>query len=364
MSEMTAIRIDANLPARRSPGPAPARGRVARDSAAGTAPAAPSRRPGSDDRGPAPRPGGPRAEPPPRAAMARSAAARLRRSMSPRFQATRTPPGARSGNASSTSSPSPPTARATTAGQRPRCRASAASASARTGAASTDPSRPVAATTAARNAAFLRDGSDQQRACGRERGGQRHARDSRRRTRCPGTGRRPRSRRTGIAVRLSTTWASATAAGSRIAVRLIAVVQASSSRAWPSMAVLAAGVEGQAERVEAGIEGVVIRGRERRESPRRASGAARAARPRHAFLMVRVPSIHARRSRRRHRFRTTGAASVFPDPSGSRPGFPEPLADRVTLLRPQCGCRTLAVSRSRRQRALSTDLSRRRTIRG
>ena len=57
------------------------------------------------------------------------------------------------------------------------------------------------------------------------------------------------------AVRLSTTWARATAAGSRMAVRLIAVVQASRSRAWPSIAARASGRERQAAGSQTGVEG-------------------------------------------------------------------------------------------------------------
>jgi hypothetical protein len=46
----------------------------------------------------------------------------------------------------------------------------------------------------------------------------------------------PRARRTASPVRLSTTWRTAIAAGSRIAVRLIAAFQARRRRTWPSIA--------------------------------------------------------------------------------------------------------------------------------
>ena len=73
-----------------------------------------------------------------------------------------------------------------------------------------------------------------------------------------------------------------TAAGSRIAVRLMAVVQASSSRAWPSIAARAPGRQRQRRAPRARR-----RGRRRTPAgaagcPRRASGAARAVGPRHA----------------------------------------------------------------------------------
>ena len=84
----------------------------------------------------------PRARSPPRASRRRARRRPARRirssSRSARFQATRTPPGTRSGNASSTSSASGATARTVTAGQRSRWRRSAASDSART-AATADP---------------------------------------------------------------------------------------------------------------------------------------------------------------------------------------------------------------------------------
>ena len=77
------------------------------------------------------------------------------------------------------------------------------------------------------------------------------------------------------------------------------------------------------------------RARQRRRAggvgcPRRASGAARAIGPRHASCgsraIRRAAPLPTSRSSR-----TAGRASVFRGPSGSRPGFPEPLADHVTL---------------------------------
>ena len=101
-----------------------------------------------------------------------------RRPRSPRFQATRQPPGASSGKASSTSSASAATARAVTAGQRPRWRRSAARASARTAAASTVPARaPVAPRPRSTgSAAFLAIGSTSSARRGGQRGGERDAR--------------------------------------------------------------------------------------------------------------------------------------------------------------------------------------------
>ena len=96
--------------------------------------------------------------------------------MSPRFHATRQPPGSSSGNASSTRSARDATARAVTAGQRPRWRESAARASARTGAASTVSSRPVAAATTDRNRGLLGDRLEEQRPRGRQRRRERDAR--------------------------------------------------------------------------------------------------------------------------------------------------------------------------------------------
>ena len=101
-------------------------------------------------------------DPPPRAAIARCPAASSPAS-SPRFQATRIPPGASSGKASSTSSASEATARAVTAAQRPRWRPSRARASARTAAASTVSASPMALAATDRKARLLGHRLEEQR---------------------------------------------------------------------------------------------------------------------------------------------------------------------------------------------------------
>ena len=193
------------------------------------APRGPGRRPRGPSRG---RPGAP---PGPAAAAASSS------SSGPRFQATRTPPGATSGSAElhelrearhrarGDHRPAPPgrgcRAPASRRGRPPRPPV---------------PSRPVAATTVRRNATFLATESTS-----RTRSGASAAASGRPgkppplpRSRIPVA---PRGASRDTAARLSRTWSRATPAGSRIAVRLIAAVQASSRRTWPSMASRAAG---------------------------------------------------------------------------------------------------------------------------
>ena len=117
-------------------------------------------------------------------------------------------------------------------------------------------------------------------ASSRQRGGERHPGKPAAATRDPGAASAPSRAAAGRAVRLSTTCPVATAAGSRIAVRLIALVQASSSRTWPSIAARAASRERRsrvadepaASRATSYAAGAV-------ECPGRASGAARACDP-------------------------------------------------------------------------------------
>ena len=120
MSDSTAMRTRPNLAVHRSPRPSLARGRIARVRGRAASPravATTSRCPSS----PGTATSRTSSVPPPSAASARSAAASSA-PMSPRFQATRQPPGSSSGNASSTRSARDATARAVTAGQRPRWR--------------------------------------------------------------------------------------------------------------------------------------------------------------------------------------------------------------------------------------------------
>ncbi len=126
------------------------------------------------------------------------------------------------------------------------------------------------------------------------------------------------------------TWATATAAGSRMAVRLIAVVQARRRRACPSMAARAASVRVRSSSFETRLQGVDIGTGEgwgvlnaRRE---------RLARSVHDTPpLVRVPPVRAAPLPASASARTVDSFSVFRGRSGSRPGLPKPLADRVTL---------------------------------
>ena len=157
-------------------------------------------------------------------------------------------------------------------------------------------------------------------------------RESRRPTRGRANASIPRERRTGTAVRLSTTCATATSPGSRIAVRLIATVQASSSRTWPSIAVALPGGQDQAERLEPGAEGVVVRGGEWWET-------LDARRERLTRGLQGTPPVFTCRSSRAAPLPASIVSHhergpVFGRPSGSWPGLPEPLADRVTRVCP------------------------------
>ena len=271
------------------------------------------RRPGSGRRrGPRPPAGRPRAP-------------RRRRSL---FQATSDPPRASSGNASSTSSGSGATARATTAGQRSRWRGSAARSSTRTGATSTVGARPVAATAVSRNDAFLRiDSTSSARSAGNAAA-----------SGMPGEAaaaaevdERPDPEPAKLGNRgeaVDDVAAGRARAGRGAAVRLIAAFQARRRRTWPSIAARAAGVSASPIAARPSSRAASNSG----GSSGRPSNARRERIPRtvQALLLSVVPGgpsgLRSRRRRSSHRW----SISVFRGRSGSRPGFPVPLASPVT----------------------------------
>ena len=134
----------------------------------------------------------------------------------------------------------------------------------------------------------------------------------------------PARRRTRRPVRLSTTWRIAISAGSRIAVRLIAAFQASSSRTWPSIvrrassdsdSPIAARPASRARSYSAGRGG--------RLSTRVGSGSGgRSRHPSCRSCLCGPSGLRSRRRRTSHRARTL----IFRCRSGSRPGLPVPLA--------------------------------------
>ena len=140
----------------------------------------------------------------------------------------------------------------------------------------------------------------------------------------------PRSRRTPTPLRLSTTWAVATAAGSRIAGQVDRLGPGQQQADVTVDGCPRRGRERQREGVEPGLERSVVLGRELR-------GVLDARRERLTQSVhdtppvVRVPSHRAAPLPASASSRTVGFASVFRRPSGSRPGLPEPLADSVTL---------------------------------
>ena len=328
MSETTAIRTGSNLAARRITMAGARRAAGSRGYAAGTWPRAVAttrRWPGSAATGTART----SSEPPPSASIARSGGGQLVAEVAalPGDQAGRPARGA--GRPSSTRSARPATARAVTAGHRPRWRRSAASASARTGAASTVASRPAAATAADRKRAFLATGSSSS---------------------ARAAGSATASGRPGIAAARPEVDEAVDAAVAQDGDRAEAVddVGGRDRRRVADRGQVDGGRPGQqqpgvavdrlpgARRRRSG-RGRPARPRARRrtpagaaECPRRASGAARAVGPRHASCgsraIRRAAPLPASTS-----VRTAGAASVFRGPSGSWPGFPEPLANRVTL---------------------------------
>ena len=279
-----------------------------------------------------------------------------RPSRSPRFQATRQPPGASSGNASSTRSARPATARAVTAGQRPRWRGVGRPAP-RPGPRRPRPYRssPVAATATDRKAAFLAIGSSRSARLGRQDRGERQPRVAAARPEVERTASTPRSRRTRDGAQaVDDVGHVATAAGSRIAVRLIA---ARPGQQQPGVA------------VDGGPGG--RRQGQSRASPGRRSRAASYAGGRSGVSSTRVgsgsrsrsmtrllwfachPSAR-RRSRRRHRLAPQArlrSSAVRPvhgrvSPGPSRTALPSRL--------PQCGCRTVEVRAVRASTGLST----------
>ncbi len=327
---MTAIRIPANLAAGRSPRPPLACAGITR---IGGRDAATRRSPprAGDPRGPERGPGGASRRPPPSASMARSAAASSA-ARSPRFQATRIPPGASSGKASSTSSASPATARAVTAGHRPRWRGVGGQRlgpdGGRLGA---SPGRRPPRSPCVEEAGLLADRLGQQDARRREARSPGAGPGSRRPTRRRRTGRSARSRSSGSGAQaVDDVSRAATAPGSRIAVRLIASCPGQQEAGVPvDRRARASVVRWTPEDVEATWRGRPRRPAADRESRRRASGAAYAVSPRHASSGSRAvqprgaaPGVGIVSHHRR--------GLVFPGPFGSRSGLPEPLADRVT----------------------------------
>ena len=218
---------------------------------------------------------------------------------------------ASSGNASSTSSASGATARATTAGQRSRWRGSAASV---LGPDRARPRRvgasPVAATTVARNVAFLpTDSTSSARAAGSAAASGMPGKPPPlpRSTNASDAPRRRSTRTRGQAV--DDVRRIAIATGSRIAVRLIAAFQARRSRTWPSIAAGRRRSQREPERREARRRGrrSYSGGRSGRPSTRVGSGSrGRSRHPSCRSCLCGPSGLRSRRRRSSHRGRTLG----------------------------------------------------------
>ena len=131
----------------------------------------------------------------------------------------------------------------------------------------------------------------------------------------------------------------AIAAGSRIAVRLIAAFQASSRRACPSIAARASAARRSPRTARpASRASWNAAGSGGQASTRVGSGSRGRSRHPSCWSCLRGPSGLRSRRRLRH---TAPWRSVFHGSSGSRPGFPVPLASPGTRGGFRCGCRTL-----------------------
>ena len=216
-----------------------------------------------------------------------------------------------------------------TVDQRPRWCGSAASVSARVAATATRGPSSGASTTAREERGLLADRFDEQRPGLRQGGCEGDARESPRR--CPRSRNRSCRGRGAAAApsRLSTTWRTATATGSRIAVRLIAGV--------PGEEQTDVAVDrraGSPRRASDPRRRAPRRGRRRTPAGRGGEGSTRVGsgsrgRSRHPSCrscLCGPSGLRSRRRRTSHRPRP----SVFRGSSGSRPGFPVPLAGLVT----------------------------------
>ena len=267
MSDRTAIRMDGQ----RSSGPLTTAAALARRDRAGYAAGAGPRRRHDDQRVAVQRRRGRRAATragrrPARRAPAAPAASSAARS--PRFQATRTPPGASSGTASSTRSARRATARAVTHGQAPRCAGSRPRASARTSATAMDARRPGRRPAAPPPRRPSRGSGPSCRSTRRAAPAARAARSpaagpgSRRPSRGRRTRRRPAREAAGRRSGCRGRGATATSAGSRIGGQ---VDRRGPGEQQPDVAVDRGplpGGEDQAELAEPGLEGVVVGGGE------------------------------------------------------------------------------------------------------
>ena len=173
--------------------------------------------------------------------------------------------------------------------------------------------------------------------------GERQARETRRPTRCPAAASMPSAASGGTAASESRTWRRATSAGSRMAVRLIASVQASRNRTWASIAARAAGARTRpsATRPASSVSWYAA-GSGARSSKRVGSGPLGRSR---APSMWSCTSPSGSRSRRRT-FAAAGVYAVWRHPVGSGPGLPgAPCGWRAPSAHAACGDRTVGPAR-------------------
>ncbi len=270
--------------------------------------------------------------------MARAAAVTSAET-SPRFQAMSTPPGASSGNASSTSSGRAATARARTAGQRSRCSGSPARLLRPTGERRDGPRHPDRRRGGIEEADLLRDGVDEQRRVGRERRGNGQPREP---ATAPQVDEAPEPALAHHGERGEAVDDVPDRNGLRIADRgqVDRLVPGEEESHVPVDRAPLRAAQLDADLLQSGLEGAVIRGGQ-------GWGDVDARRERLALtIQCTPPVLRAVRTcaaplPAATRIAGGGRSSpVRPVPGSS---FPDRLADRVTLP-PRCGCRTLRPS--------------------
>jgi hypothetical protein len=166
----------------------------------------------------------------------------------------------------------------------------------------------------------------------------------------------PRSRKTPTALRLSTTCARATAPGSRIAVRLMAVVQASSRRAWPSIAARDTGSSVSPRARSPASSAAPYAGGSGGVASTRVGSGSRGRSTTRLLWFACHPAVR-RRSRRRHRVALLAACRSSPIHPVRGRVSPCPSWTALPWRLPQCGCRTVEVAAGLRQRGFPRTLA-------
>ena len=157
------------------------------------------------------------------------------------------------------------------------------------------------------------------------------------------------------ALRLSTTWPSATAPGSRIAVRLMARGPGQQQAGVAVDRCARRRVERQPERGEPGVERGVVRRWEGGVSSTRVGSGSRGRSTTRLLWFACHPAAR-RRSRRRHRVAPLAACRSSPIHPVRGRVSPCPSWTALPWRLPQCGCRTVEVAAGVRQQGFPRTL--------